>query len=182
MKRALKRFGIAVLLLVGIAGLVLFGGRAYLHHQGIRELSEVTGKLDAEDPEWRLDAIAATRTPVPPDQNAALAVLRVHELADPGWKEHAPTIGSSVVDPPSNHTPPFEHLVWLAAGREPTAGARAAARAELLPRPTGRYAVELKENPYTTLLPHLEKARSVASLLDYDARLAALEGDPHRGI
>src|SRR5438876_11774909 len=33
-----------------------------------------------------------------------------------------------------------------------------------------------------TLLPHVQKARELVVLLEYDASLAALEGDPDRGI
>src|SRR5262249_53856050 len=52
---------------------------------------------------------------------------------------------------------------------------REARRLETLPR--GRYEVEWKRDLLSTLMPHLESVRTVSTLLEADAVLAAHEGD-----
>jgi hypothetical protein len=50
----------------------------------------------------------------------------------------------------------------------------------LADRSTGRYEIDWHEDVVSTLLPHIERARSVARLLQLDAVLAAEEGDIER--
>jgi hypothetical protein len=52
----------------------------------------------------------------------------------------------------------------------------------LLKQTGGYYPVKIPENPFSTLLPHVQKVREVTALLGYDARFSALEGKPDRGI
>ena len=183
-KRFAKRAGVALLVLVGVLALLIFGTRAHFQRQGERELGEVTAKLDADDPGWRMESILERRNgqSIAADQDAAPIVFRVIEQGRPEWEKYRYLIDASERDTRVNYTPRFELLVWIAGGRSATEGARTTAREQLLTRPAGRYPLQMKDNPFSTLLPHLEKVRSVANLLDYDAALASLDGDPTRGL
>src|SRR5205823_4990825 len=112
------------------------------------------------------------QTPIPPDQDASAVVLRAEEMGRPLWDKQRENLDWAAFDGVSNRTPPFAQLVWLAALRNPTAEARDYARTHLLHRTAGRYPLVIRPNPYLILLPHLVKARFVASLLEYDAILA----------
>ena len=46
----------------------------------------------------------------------------------------------------------------------------------------GRFPLTFADDPIATLLPHLDKCRQVAALLQYDGYLAAIEKKPNRGI
>ncbi|MDB5312293.1 MAG: hypothetical protein JWO38_6495 [Gemmataceae bacterium] len=186
--RRLKRFMIGLLVTVGVIGLVLFIGRASFNRIGVRKLAEITSRLDTEDPGWRLDDIEAARRQAapPPELNPALIVLGIEARAPSGWQYYR-NAEDGFFGSVTNQHPSFQELLWVLRGQAATAEIRAVARTELLrpdvqARPAGHYPLIFSDNPWVTLLPHMDKARSVLSLLDYDAKLAALEGDPDRGI
>jgi hypothetical protein len=183
-KRLLKRFVAGVLILLGVVALLAFGTREYLYQEGSGERDAVTRKLDADEPGWRLKDIQAARAkdPIPPERDATPFVLHTHTLGDAPWRPFYTQLDWEEYGKHTNHTPSFRTLVWLAAAREPTAVAREFARTNLVYRTAGRYPVTIGEIPYTTLLPHVDKVRFVYGLIEYDANLAALDGDPARGL
>lgn len=183
-KKFLKRVVFGALILFGVVVLVALSLREYLHATGSRKLREVTGRLDADDPGWRLGALQEARgqTPVPPEQDAAAAVLHIHALGDAPWRAASLQMEWDSHAARTNRTPPFRVLLWLAAARTPTAEARDYGRTRLPQCPAGRFPLALHDNPYSILLPHLEKVRGVYGLMDYDATLAALDGEPSRAM
>ena len=59
MKRWFKRFAAGVLVVLGLLALVLFIGRASVQRTGERKLADLTARLDATEPGWRIDEIEA---------------------------------------------------------------------------------------------------------------------------
>jgi len=180
-----RSFVRAALVLGGIA-VVLAVGRWQVGRVGERKLKVAVAGIDAEEPGWRLEEIEAARERAapPPDQNAASIVLRVADLISPErekdwntWRNSEAWSGRVL----SPHLPPDKFREGLAAHKDATAPARLLAR-DIQRFPAGYYAFSFSENPYMTLVPHLDKARKAAALLEYDALLAAVENDPDGGI
>lgn len=185
-RRWVKRLGGAFLILVGVIALIVWGTRAYYGRLGTDRLNAATAKLDAEEPGWRLDDILARRQQAapPPGRNAAEVVLPVAALLAPphnkDWGTWRSTEGFYERDR-SNHRLPPKWVAYLNEMREPTAEVREKART-LRDFTAGYYPITVGDNPYAALLPHLQQARDVASLLDYDALLAAVDGQPDDAI
>ncbi|MBX9627421.1 MAG: hypothetical protein K2X82_26695 [Gemmataceae bacterium] len=185
--RWVKRVAVGGLAFVGLLAVVAFASRAWVRRGGERELAAVTAGLDAEDPGWRIEAIQAAREAAAPADadNPMAVVLSLQGRLPPAWDDlQRRRDGPGAV---VNDHPAFAELLWLVEARAVTAGLADAAREELLrpgvhARPNGYHPVEIAENPLNTLLPHVQKARDVFGLLDADARLAALEGDPDRSV
>ncbi|MBX9579536.1 MAG: hypothetical protein K2X87_04440 [Gemmataceae bacterium] len=184
----LKGCGVAALVAVGGLALVVFVGRASFRKAGDRQLAEVTTKLDADDPGWRFEAIEAARVEAaPPDEvNAARVVVSVHDRLPGGWDQPL-TNDSGVGGPVWNTRPGFWQFVALAqalaaAGDVPAAARDDLLRPDVLRRPGGYIRLTFKDNPFTILLPEVQKLRSAYALLDADAGMAALAGDPNRGV
>ncbi|MCI0705442.1 MAG: hypothetical protein L0241_30650 [Planctomycetia bacterium] len=179
-----RRFLLRAGIVLGVIVLLLFVSRWQIGRLGQRKLDVTTQRLDATEPGWRLDAILAERAKNAPrpEQNSAQAVLDIaeripkesrdlHHAGDEVWPGKYST----------NHLPPQKAVeVFLKRGRE-TAGVRAEA-IRLREKRSGQYQIHFKDDPLSTLLPHLEKARNVAALLELDACLAGLEKKPNRGI
>ena len=186
--KLLKKFAIGVLALLAVLALIVFIAEASFHRIGSQKLNEVSAQLDTEEPGWKLDQIEAVRQAAKPadDANPSIAVLELHAKIGAWWPRHRSSEDGSF-GIPTNRQPAFSQLCWLLAARLETRDLRNAARERLLKpeylaRAGGYYPIEMKENPIVTLLPHAEKARAMASLLDYDARISTMEGDPERGI
>ena len=186
--KLLKKFAIWVLALLVVLALIVFIAEVSFHRIGSQKLNEVSAQLDTEEPGWKLDQIEAARQAAkPPDEaNPSVAVLELDAKIGAWWPRHRNSEGSPS-GAPTNRQPAFSELCWLFTARLETRDVRNAARERLLKpeylaRAGGYYPIEIKENPILTLLPHAEKARAMASLLDYDARISTMEGDPERGI
>ncbi|MBX9579535.1 MAG: hypothetical protein K2X87_04435 [Gemmataceae bacterium] len=187
MRRWLKRTAAGGLLVVAALVAVGFIARAAFRRAGDREVAAVTAALDAEEPGWRIDAIQAARAKAaPPDADNPMAiVLSLHGRLPPVWDDlmKARDGGGAVV----NAHPVFSELLWLLQGRAATGDLAATAQDELLrpgvlARPNGYHPVEIADNPWDTLLPHVQNSRAIFALLDADGRLAAVEGDPDRAV
>lgn len=172
--------------LLVLVALVVLIGRASFQRIGNRQLAEVTQKLDAEEPGWRFDDLMAARQKAapPPEVNPADVVVAIRgKLPDgkppPVWWETGPHV--------TNEHPGFWSLVSLLQQTGPTAEARAHARDTLL-RPgviaagNGFTPLTATDNPLLILLPHAQNTREVFSLLQADAALACLSGDPDRAV
>jgi hypothetical protein len=148
----------------------------------------MTTELNATDPGWRLDDIEAARLKAAPpaEKNTANEVLRLLENFPPEWQEYR-GFREWEWGPITNYQPSFMELAWLLGGHKFTEEVRALMRNQLLKPESlacsaGHYSVIQNDNPLMTLLPHLQRARSVLDLVDYDARLSVMEGKANRGI
>lgn len=182
------RFTKGVVVLVGVIALVVFVARLSFHKAGSKHLAAETARLDAAEPGWRQQAIAEARlrSAPPADLNSANVVLDVHAALPPVWSEHQQN-QSRPWGPVTNRQPAFGKLVWMLQAMSTTeplcdSAEQKLLRRELLAQPGGYYPITIPDNPYLMLLPHIQKAREVAQLLEYDARIAALQNRPDRGI
>ncbi|MFO0796250.1 MAG: hypothetical protein U0804_02170 [Gemmataceae bacterium] len=186
MPRWLKKTLIGGAVTVVVLVLVVVIGRAALRRMGTRELERVTARIDAGDPGWRLDDVLAARAKAapPPEKNPAEAARRVREGFTPEW-QHVRTLRDFGGGHVTNEWPGLWATAWFLQARAVSAEARAAARAAFL-RPdlaeNGYVALNVPDNPYTTLLPHAQNTREVFEVLEVDAKLAALEGKTDRGV
>ncbi len=181
----LRGLALAFLILVGILALLLFGGRWQMGRVGEQHLRAERARLDAEDPNWTLAPILAARDKAKPADadNAAPLVLKIAADIPDEWKkwQHSEEAGKWAGGRPSNHLPPAEAN---AAARTFAADTHLVRTEALKLRDArgGLFAIEMKSNPLLTLLPHLNECRTVAALLQYDARLALLDGNPNRAV
>src|SRR6185437_5465212 len=188
----LRRLAIGFAVLAGVLAVIVVAAEAMLHNSGSKKLAEVTGVTDAAEPGWRIDAIMAARQAAQPPANANTApvVLSLHAANDTeAWKHVAQSddavgYGGFAI----NSTPEFARLIWLmqahhiAKGVSSDDAVKRLLTKEFLTQPGGFYPLTIAENPFATLLPHVQKAREVAYWLGLDARYAALAGQPDRGI
>lgn len=88
----LRRLGLCgiVLLLVGMAGLVVFWFTSE------NALDHAIAEADRLDPGWRWEELLAKRPTIPDEENAALQVLKVRRLLPPGWSSRV----DGLVTPP----------------------------------------------------------------------------------
>ncbi len=174
--------------------------------QGEQRLRAAVAEIEQTDPRWRWADILADRAVVPPEQNAAPQVLAVAQLLEhePAWPLRRSSLSAPpFVGPleaganppvPSPLTPPPTLIEDALTDRLPAERLdvdlvndlrrgihqlRPALQAAcpLADRSMGRYEIDWQENVISTLLPHIERARNVARLLQLDAVLAAEEGD-----
>ncbi|AMV26485.1 hypothetical protein VT84_18950 [Gemmata sp. SH-PL17] len=181
--RKVARWGfifIAVIVLIG------FTGRWQAGRLGQRQLNATTNRLDAEDPGWRLDAILAERAKndVKGDDNAAAFVTECaaeipHEFRE--W-QRSEDANRWRVHNTSNHLPPPDAITSAETIEQITSVVRTKALI-LRNKRGGTFPLTIGTDPIATLLPHLDHARQVASLLQYDGHLAAIhKKNPSRGI
>ena len=185
-KSKLRGCAVAVLSVVAVLALVVFVGRAAFRKVGGRQLAAVTQQLDAEDPGWRIEAIEARRQEAapPPDENPARVALDAVKQLPAGW-DHL--LSDAGVGPVWNTYPGFWQLVAhlgasAAAGDAPAAARDGLLRPAVMARPGGFITVVHQDNPFTTLLPDVQNLRRVFALLEADARVAVLAGDPGRAV
>ena len=181
----LKRLVVLFVGFIGVLLIIIYGTRAYLQSVGTRELASVSRRLDDEEPGWKLEAIEAKRreSAPRPEQNATPLVLKTAEQLSEQNKAWSTWRGSEDWTPRvlSPNLPREKFHQGMQAHKDSTISARQQARAmRYLER--GYYPLAIGDNPYATLLPHVQKSREVATLLEYDALLAALESDPNQAI
>lgn len=186
--RWLKKTLIGTASVVAVLALVVFVARASFRRMGTKELDRITARLDAEDPGWRLDPLLEARAKAAPpaDRNPAEVAKTVRTKFGPEWEAFRGTRdfgGSGAI---TNELPGFWAVAWYLQAGTATADARSAARTGFLrPELAGRQgyvALTVPDNPFMTLLPHAQNTREVFELLEIDAKLAALEGRPDRGV
>lgn len=168
---------------LALIALVLLAGRWQTGRFGQRQLGVTVQRLDAEDPNWRLDGVMEEWARTEPHDKAAPDVLTIAKGIPQEFREwqtsgHAgPLYGQY----PSNRLP---RAGAIEAARKP-------ARASLLVRTealklrelkTGRYVFEIPDNPYSLVLPHINETRQLTGLLRLDGQIASIEKNPNRGI
>jgi hypothetical protein len=137
--------------------------------------------LDEADPGWRRFDLEAARDGMPELQNSARVVLAAGALRPKGRPDYR---ALQPVDEAPGLPPHLLDAGRLAALRSEMAavGAAVAEARRLAEMPRGRHPLFLADNPFATLLPHVQTTREVASLLRYDALLLAQEGRPAEAL
>lgn len=160
-----------VFFLVGVGTIYLWT----MHKLAVNRLAEATAAIDLRDPGWRLQEIEAARAAVPDDDNSALVIdatvkLLPQDWPPPEWKPwpDLPPSPQQPLDPETCR----QVRETLDAVKPALQEAR---KLEHLPR--GRFAITYRSNPFLTLIPHVQRARSVAILLVLDALRSMEEGD-----
>lgn len=182
--RWVRKIALFMLIGLGIVALILLGGRWQLGRLGERRLQVESARLDQDDPNWKLDAVLAERDKAVPDAaNSAPTVLKIAEQIPEDWKKWRNTEDATKWWPSrrDNRLPPPD----LTAGARKHAADTHLVRTEAIRlRDTrgGRFTIAPNPNPLAILLPHLNECRTVASLLQYDAYLAAIDKNPNRAV
>jgi hypothetical protein len=166
---------------VGCAGaivallILLVGQYAYFRYLADRHLREVTAKLDASDPGWRLADIEFNREQIPDAQNAAFVVLTARAaLPRLGFPPPELEVPGKGVEPPQRMRDDTAARVEAELAKYPEAVAKARTLADY---DRGRYPIRYTADVISTLLPHLQEAREVAVLLQWDAADRGQEKD-----
>ncbi len=151
--------------------------------QGQRELAAVATELDAENPNWRLPDLIATRndTLSKLPTNSADTVAAASKLLPEGWDR---TLNDDHwhYDGPSNRQPVAEEAVRLRAVLKQTAETRRAAET-LWDQPVGGSATVVPGlNALPANLNSIHERRAVESVLSIAAAVAALDGDPSAAV
>jgi hypothetical protein len=180
-----------VLLLVLVSPLVLaVGGYLYLAATADRQLREAMAEADRLDPHWRLEEVEAARADVPDGHNSAAwarSAKRRLPVNWPSWEYPVPSaspaaearraaLQESFQDLQPQRQLSTEQTAALRAELTKAAAAVADAR-KLADLPQGRYSITYSPDWIATLIPHVQDAREVARLLEYDADLRAQDCD-----
>jgi hypothetical protein len=188
-----------VLALIGC--IVVFGGRyAFRHFRSTSELASALAARDHEEPGWRLADLEGGRTALADADNSALHVEEADGLLPkkrtvlyilsgpdgpivPGGLPVRPLtipeqndFRARLLELPPNERLSAEDLSLLRQEFRPVHEALEKAR-ELADLPNGRFTVEHKRNPLTTLFPHIGKARNLIFWLCFDAIRRSEDGD-----
>jgi hypothetical protein len=179
-------------LITVLALVVLVPAGAYLYAwiAAERALRDAVRETEQLDPRWRLAEIEADRARVPDERNAAGPALKARGLMPGSWpawdlpysgtdpdgeaRRRALEESFGELDPPQQLNE--QQLAALRAEMKRAATALAEAR-KLKDYPEGRYPITYSADFITTLTPHLQEARMVAYLLQFDVLLRAQEGD-----
>ncbi|MBY0460914.1 MAG: hypothetical protein K2V38_26640, partial [Gemmataceae bacterium] len=185
--RRFRGFATAGLIILGGIAAVLLLGRWQVGRVGQQKLDVAVRQLDAAEPGWRLDAILEERkkNAPPPEADAAPEVLAVAaQLPQKEWNEWQVELFKDdnwTQFHPANVRPAKQGVAHAGQMAEPTRALRDRA-IRLRDRKSGQYPLALGDDPIATALPHLDSARRVASLLQYDAAWETLGGNPNRGV
>jgi hypothetical protein len=181
-QRGWKRFLLRTFFVLGILLIGLFLFRWQMWKKGESKLAEVVQHIDNTEKKWTLEEIEAARTASAPphDRDASRLVLEVADRIPESWNEWRKQ--SKLWEPThDNHLPTPERRQELNLHRDSTTQVRTQAL-KLRDLWRGNYTIRWFDNPIAVCLPHLDSAGRVVSLLEYDARLAAIDRDPNRGI
>ncbi len=173
-KRRLWRKALRVLLILAL--LAIGGGMAWHacdQYWADQELAVAVAEASAVEPLRTLQEIEAARAEIPENRNAALRILAAarHFPPEETVKNRPPF--------PALH-PPHPLDPAQMAPRQAERLANAAAFAELrdlAELPEGRYHVAWEKNPGDTRVPHLNRVRQAAHLMEAEAALQAQAGD-----
>lgn len=176
--RWVRRVGLSVFILVLLVAVVLLNAHFAIKHKGEQHRDSVLANLDATDPGWRWDEIEAARKQnlPPPEKNVIEQAVKLRDrYPKDGYGEWAKADTSTHKRRPGEMPSADE----LAHARQLVEVCR-----DLIPEArglrhlSGGVVVSLAENPIATLLPHAQKPREVAVLLQADALVSAADGRP----
>ncbi len=162
--------GVILLLVVLAVTSTWFG----LRNRGLEHRSRVLAELDATSPGWRIDDIQAARRIAAPEGNAAEQAVRLRDRFPPGYRDWQKKL-TRYYEPHPGCLPCEEELALSREVadlcREQVAEAR-----NLRHLSGGGIAIVINPNVVGTTLPHLDKIRTVAALLQHDALVSAADG------
>jgi hypothetical protein len=170
-----RRWRRRIVLAVVFVFILVFAGwggyRGYLRLQAQRELDDAVAAIDQTETGWRLEDLEAARQPVADDQNAALAIIRIHQKLPDKWKPTDPGARPERLLTPQQTEELRKELTTVAAALAQTEG--------LADRADGRFPTAQGSDPMSAS-PNCENAQDVALLLRLQAKLLAQEekGDP----
>lgn len=168
---------IGVVAILAAAGLAASG--VYTRYRNTALLKAAVAELDASDPNWRIEAIEAGRPPVPDAENSGPRVLAAAAWLPPSW----PPISHRILFrlAPGNPVPPDQ----LAALRNELAECQTALTEALMIAnfPRGRYPITYPKTLVSLAeIPQHPEARRICTLLNFDALLCSVDGDPAGAI
>ncbi len=188
--------------------LLLGGGYAYLRYHAEWGWQSAADEASRLDPDWRWEDLQTRRRPCAADENGALVALAAKQLLPqpwPVWYAAAPapqqnpdTPADAFEEARARWSREGEERQELARGFEElplqhqlSERQRDALREELkkaeealtearklVRYPAGRFLIHYSPDFISTLMPEIQEAREVASLLGYDVLLRAQDGDP----
>lgn len=181
-RRVVKKVAVGLLVPLGIFALVILGGRAYLSSVGTDRLVALTSQLDAAEPGWKIEGLLTRHREkeLPPEQNAAVIVQKVHDLLPHAWRARDGKQPFPTPMPPFTR-PDAKKTAAMQAFKEPTAEARSLART-LRGLPNGHIPIADAAAFRTAGWQHTTRLLDVARLLQYDGALAGLAGDADGSI
>ncbi len=169
-KRHLLAFACGVVVL----GLLALGSYYLIvRAKSNEELAEILAELDANDPGWQRDDLDRVRLAVPAEENSGPIILKLHGKIPAKW----------LADDPESHWSdrwPNEPLLpvdvakfdqRMAQVRDLVIEARG-----LADKPHGCYTIAWTPDSISTLLPHVQEVRELASVLHQDAVWQAHNG------
>jgi hypothetical protein len=177
----LKWFAGAILVAVIVSVAVWF----YTSFTDRQRLAAVMAEIDRADPGWRWDDIETSRKRVDNEENSATQVLKAHALMPRSWPSTQATesLNNSYNDlhqyPAAQLDPEICGMLRSELAAVPQALAEARRIAEFR---DGRFTMRIAQNPFRTLLPHVQQTRELANVLWYDSCLQAQDGELEQAL
>jgi hypothetical protein len=157
------------LVLLGIVGILWFVW--YSSH----DLNALMAEMDVQDPGWRQDDIEASRKVVPAAGNSALHIVAVAKL------RAGQSVITAAMEKVFENLPPHvqlnEQQIDYLEKRFAILQAAVVEARKFKDMPRGRHPIKYSEDWISTLVPHLQDAREVCELLNWDAAWRAHGGD-----
>jgi hypothetical protein len=170
------------LLLVPVA--LVASAWLFLYFTGDMRLKRAIEEADRVDPRWRLEDVLADRAEIPDEENGALVAIAAKAKMPaqwPAWDLPPAGASESSMVAALRDLKPNQALSPAERGEMREEMERAAAATQearkLVDFPRGRYPIVYSKNYISTLLPHIQHARSVAYVLQNDALFRAQSGD-----
>jgi hypothetical protein len=138
--------------------------------EGRAALAAIVAELDAADPGWRWEEIEASKRTMPEEKNSALAVKRIIDSLG-GWKvgDRKRADGRPLFLPEAALNRRLDEEALNLVREELAGHERVVALAVALKdHAHGNTPVRLDDDPFRTLVPHLQHPRSVAYVLQLD--------------
>jgi hypothetical protein len=160
-----------------VLGALAAAGAGYflwLRVLGGAAMNRVLADLDTRRIPWTFEDLEATRPFVPPGENSAVHILAAYGALPRRWSSVEQSKVLEDLSPATRLDPAQAALFRTTLEAVPTA-LNEARKVAVLPR--GRYAISWAPDGISTALPHLDQAREVARLLQYDALRRAHDND-----
>jgi len=175
-KRRRRRRWAVLAALATIAIVAGLGATIALNRYSTRAFEEAAAEVDAEDPDWRLDDLMATREEIADDDNAALVVADVFNMLPESWPpEQVDAAVGRALDADDSRKLGEETAATIRDEMDDLADAVDLART-LAEYDRGRHELEIGPKVIDTLLPDTQNSRAVARLLNVDAIRLAEDG------
>jgi hypothetical protein len=171
--RWVRRVGVTIGVVLLLVVLAVVNTWFTLRNRGLEHRSRVLADLDATSPGWRIEQLQAARHIPEPERNIAEQAQRIRDRFPPGYRDWL----MKQKNPFDVHVGHLPHPDELALARELVELCRehiVEAR-NLRHLHAGGTAVVINPNVIGTLLAHLDKIRAVATLLQHDALVSAVD-------